>query len=87
MQNHNGHLSIQQAMTHIKQNIAPIAAQTFEQALKEKPCELTVTAHKLCEIELNEPILDTTLFLRQITMAMYPNNVYPADWLKNGRGR
>jgi hypothetical protein len=82
MQNHNGHLSILQAMTHIKQNISPIAAQTFEQALKEKPKGQNVTAHKLGEIMLNEPILDTTLFLRQITMAMYPNYVYPADWLK-----
>ena len=70
-------------MTHIKQNIAPIAVQTFEQALKEKHSGPTVTAHKLGEIELNEPILDTTLFMRQITMAMYSNNVYPADWLNS----
>jgi len=83
MQHHNGHLSILQAMEHIKQNMSPIAAQTFEQALKEKHSGPTVTAHKLGEIMLNEPILDTTLFLRQITIAMYPNHVYPEDWVKN----
>ena len=86
MQSHSGPLSILHTITHIKQNMAPIAVQTFEQALKTQQSGPTITAHKLGEITLSEPIIDTTLFLRQITMAMYPNHVYPEDWgLTNSR--
>ena len=76
--------TILEAMNHIKQNISPKAAtiaNTFEEGFKKQTSN-TVIAHKLGEIELKEPITDTTLFLRQITMAMYPNTVYPEAWMK-----
>ena len=76
--------TILEAMNHIKQNISPKAttmANTFEEGFKKQTSN-KVTVHKLGEIELKEPIVDTTLFLRQITMAMYPNEVYPEDWIK-----
>lgn len=82
----NKQFTIPDAMAHIKQNIAPLAsatakAETFDEGFARLNSN-TVTARKLGEIELKEPIVDTTLFLRQITMAMYPNRAYPADWIK-----
>lgn len=80
----NKQFTIPEAMAHIKQNIAPYAsakAETFDEGFARLNSN-TVTARKLGEIELKEPIVDTTLFLRQITMAMYPSRTYPADWLK-----
>lgn len=81
----NKQLTIPEAIAHIKQNIAPFAsaiekAETFDEGFVRLNSN-TVTARKLGEIELKEPIVDTSLFLRQITMAMYPNRTYPAEWL------
>ena len=71
-------LSILEAMDHVKHNIAPVFAQTFAQGLaqsrnmtKNSAGSYTVSAYKLGEINLNEDIGDTTLFLRQITAAIY----------------
>jgi hypothetical protein len=72
--------TILEALNHVKQNISP-KALTFDESFKTQvQTGNTVTANKLGEIELNEPIVDTTWFLRQITMAMYPNKVYPEEW-------
>jgi hypothetical protein len=74
----NKQFTILEALNHVKQNISP-KALTFDEGFK-KLTGNTVNAHKLGEIELNEPIIDTTRFLQQLTMAMYPNHVYPEDW-------
>jgi len=71
-------LSILEAIYHVKHDIAPIVAQTFAQGLAETRMvknsvgAYTIAAYKLGEINLNEDIADTTLFLRQITAAIYP---------------
>jgi hypothetical protein len=81
--------TILEALKHVKQNISPKAetvALTFDEGFKRQTSNTltgnTVIAHNLGDIELSEPIVDTTLFLRQITMAMYPNRTYPVDWIK-----
>lgn len=71
------HLTLLEAMNHVKLNFAPLMAQTFTQGLatgrvNNSLGRNTITAYKLGEIELSEEIGDTTLFLRQITVAMYP---------------
>ena len=72
--------TILEALNHVKQNISPIA-QTFDEGFKKQTGN-TVKPINLGEIELNEPIVNTTQFLREITMAMYPKHVYPEDWIK-----
>jgi len=79
--------TILEAMTHITQNISPkaaILATTFDEGFKKQQSN-TIVAYNLGEIELNEPVVDTTLFLRQITMAMYPNKLYPEDWKNSSK--
>ncbi len=71
--------TILEALNHVKQNISP-KALTFDEGFK-KLTGNTVKANNLGEFELNEPIVDTTQFLRLLTMAMYPNLVYPEDWI------
>jgi len=75
MKSDTKHLSILDAMVYVKHNMAPLMVHTFEQGLaqQQQSTSLTVNAYKLGELELNEEIVDTTLFLRQITAAMYPN--------------
>ena len=84
--------TILEALNHVKQNISPKAANlamTFDEGFKRQTFNRlignTVIAHNLGDIELKEPIVDTTLFLRQITMAMFPNNVYPEEWVKQSK--
>ena len=79
--------TILEAMTHITQNMslkAAIVATTFDVGFKNLQGN-TIVAHNIGEIELNEPIVDTTLFLRQITMAMYPTQVYPEAWINSSK--
>ena len=79
--------TILEAMTHITHNMSPkaaIIATTFDDGFKKQQGN-AIVAHNLGEIELTEPIVDTTLFLRQITMAMYPTHVYPADWIRSSK--
>ena len=81
MKSDTKHLSILEAMVYVKHNMAPLMVHTFEQGLAlaqqkqqlQQSTSLTVSAYKLGELELNEEIVDTTLFLRQITAAMYPS--------------
>ena len=90
----NKHLSINEAMNHIKQNVAPVIAKTFKQGFEDMKTgrgitedifgDYTIIAHNLGDINLTEEIVDTTLFLRQITMAMFPNHIYPVNFLKTG---
>ena len=90
------HYTILEAMEHIKKNISPKAASmkanTFDEGFRQQNTNTigfkrtnTVIAHNLGEIELNEPIVDTTLFMQQITMAMFPSNAYPEEWTRNSK--
>lgn len=87
----NKQLSILDALEYLKQNAAPLIAQTFKEGFNDLKIidsvgSQRITAHRLGEIDLNEEIKDTSRFMRQLYMAVYPNYLYPPDFLETGVG-
>jgi len=86
----NTQLSINDTLVYVKQNTAPLLAQTFKEGFlknsENSHGSQTITAHRLGDINLNEEITDTTRFMRQLYMAMFPNYLYPPDFLETGVG-